>query len=97
MTTDNDQIVRDIDSGNHRSGKPLTEITVNRRSVSILGPRVTGADVKAAAMAQGVAIDAMFQLSMQEPDGKWAIVGDADTVTVNKNSVFRAVADDDNS
>ena len=97
MTTDNNQIIDDSETGSRQGGKPLTVITVNRRSVSILGPRVTGADVKAAAMAQGVAIDAMFQLSMQEPDGKWAIVGDADTITVNKNSVFRAVADDDNS
>ncbi|MFF1253791.1 multiubiquitin domain-containing protein [Pseudarthrobacter sp. NPDC058329] len=78
-------------------GKPKTVITVNRQEVHILGPRVTGAQIKATAIEQGVSIDPGFQLSLQEATGKWSIVGDADTVTVTKNSVFRAVADDDNS
>lgn len=80
-----------------KGGKPLILILVNRQAVAVRGPRITGMEIKTAAIEQGAAIDLMFQLSLHEGNGKWSIVGDRDTVTVNKNSVFRAVADDDNS
>jgi hypothetical protein len=72
-------------------------ITVNNKAVEIIGPRVTGLQIKEAAIAQGVQIELDFQLSQELPSGETRIVGDTDVVTVNKNSVFTAVAGDDNS
>jgi hypothetical protein len=72
-------------------------VTVNNKAVEIIGPQVTGLQIKEAAIAQGVHIDLDFLLSQELPSGETRIVGDTDVVTVNKNSVFTAVAGDDNS
>lgn len=72
-------------------------VMVNKNPVQLVGPRVTGLDVKKAAIAQGVEIDLGFVLSLRQANGKSKIVGDNDTVTINKNSVFSAIANDDNS
>jgi hypothetical protein len=72
-------------------------ITVNEKPVTVTGPKVTGLQIKEAAIAQGVQIGLDFQLSEELPNGRTRIVGDADSVTVNKNSRFDAVAGDDNS
>jgi hypothetical protein len=72
-------------------------IAVNTKPVVVDGPRVSGLEIKVAAIAQGVAIEPDFLLSEELPNGETRIVGDNDTVTVNKNSKFTAVAGDDNS
>lgn len=72
-------------------------ITVNERTVIVTGPRLTGLEIKQAAIAQGVPIRTDFLLSEELPNGRTRIVGDGDTVTVTKNSRFDAVAPDDNS
>jgi Multiubiquitin len=72
-------------------------ITVNEKPVRVTGPTVTGMQIKEAAIAQGVQISMDFQLSEELPNGRTRIVGDADEITVNKNSRFDAVAGDDNS
>ena len=72
-------------------------ITVNEKPVTMTGPKVTGLQIKEAAIAQGVQISMDFQLSEELPNGRTRIVGDADEITVNKNSRFDAVAGDDNS
>lgn len=77
--------------------KPEVEITVNKKAVKIPGPRVTGLQIKEAAIAQGVAIQLSFQLSEELSDRQRRIVGDNDVVTVHKGSKFFAVAGDDNS
>ncbi len=76
---------------------PATTITVNESPVSINGPRVTGRQIKEAAIAAGVAIGLDFMLTEELPNGRSRVVGDDDVVTVNKNSRFDAVAGDDNS
>ncbi|MFJ4832335.1 multiubiquitin domain-containing protein [Streptomyces sp. NPDC088747] len=82
----------------HTPGKGHSAtITVNNKAVEIIGPRVTGLQIKEAAIAQGVQIELDFQLSQELPSGETRIIGDTDVVTVNKNSVFTAVAGDDNS
>ena len=73
------------------------QIKVNEQSVTLTGPKVTGVQIKEAAIAQGVNIGVDFQLSQELPNGRRQIVGDNDRITVNKNSVFDAVAGDDNS
>lgn len=81
----------------HPHGPPLVEITVNKKAVEIAGPRVTGLQIKEAAIAQGVAIQPSFQLSEELSDHQRRIIGDNDVVTVHKGSKFFAVAGDDNS
>jgi hypothetical protein len=74
-----------------------TTITVNNKPVVVVGPRLTGLEIKQAAMAQGADIKPSFILSQVEPGSRPRIVGDDDVVTVNKNSVFVANDDDDDS
>lgn len=72
-------------------------VMVNNKPVVVTGPRVTGLQIKEAAIAQGVQIELDFLLSEELPSGETRIVGDNDVVTVNKHSTFTAVAGDDNS
>ena len=75
----------------------MVTITVNERPVPIEGPRVTGLQVKQAAIAAGLQIGLDFLLTKELANGRSKVVGDTDEVTVNKNSRFDAVAGDDNS
>jgi hypothetical protein len=82
--------------------KPLPEhrlvtVEVNNKPVEVPAPKVTGLEIKQAAIAQVVEIELDFQLALIKPNGKREIIGDDDEVTVNKNSVFKATATDDNS
>jgi hypothetical protein len=63
----------------------------------VAAPKATGVQIKQAAIAQGVEIELDFQLALIKPNGKRQIIGDNDEVAVNKNSVFKATATDDNS
>ncbi len=73
------------------------EIHVNNRPVTVPRPRITGLEIKQAAIAQAVPIQADFVLSEELPNHKTKIIGDTDVVTVTKESRFVAVAPDDNS
>jgi hypothetical protein len=79
-----------------RQGRTTT-ITVNNHPVQIEGPRVTGLQIKRAAIAQGVAIELDFQLAEIRAKGEHRIIGNEDVVTVTKHSKFVATAVDDNS
>ncbi len=71
-------------------------IHVNEQPVRV-PHRVTGLEVKEAAIAQGVAIQVDFVLSEELPNRRTKIIGDQDVVEVNEHSRFVAVAPDDNS
>ena len=75
----------------------MVTITVNEAPADILGPQVTGLQIKEAAISQGVPIELTFVLSEELPHHRTRIVGDADVVTVNPTSRFLANANDDNS
>jgi hypothetical protein len=77
--------------------KHPVEISVNKKAVTVQGPKATGLQIKEAAIAQGVRIELTFQLSEEFPGHKAKIIGDSDVVTVHKGSIFVAVAGDDNS
>lgn len=79
------------------AAKKAVTITVNKSAVSVTGPRLTGLEIKQAAIDQGVPIGLDFVLSQLRPPRRPKIVGDNDVVTVNKKSEFTAVADDDDS
>jgi hypothetical protein len=75
----------------------LVTISVNERPVVIAGPRVTGLQIKQAAIEQGVPIQLSFVLSEEKPNHRTEIIGDTDVVTVTKESRFLAIPHDDNS
>ncbi len=76
------------------------EIELNNRTVSFPDERgrdeANGAEIKAAAIAQGVAIQPSFPL-FQVKGNKLAPIGDDESVHIRRGLKFRAVAPDDNS
>jgi hypothetical protein len=75
---------------------PIT-VTVNNRTVVFLVRQVTGAEMKATAIAQGVEIQQDFKLFRKKPNESLEPIGDAETVKLHEHEKFRAVAPDDNS
>lgn len=73
------------------------EIFVNDQPVTVAGPRVTGLQIKEAAIAADLPIDLGFQLIEELPHDRTRIVGDRETVEVRPGSRFLALAPDDNS
>jgi hypothetical protein len=73
-------------------------VTVNEQPVTLPKHRVTGLEVKEAAIEQGVEIKLDFILVKEAHDGHEAeVIGDDDIVEVNKHSKFTANDGDDNS
>ena len=72
-------------------------VTVNEQPVSLGSRTFTGAAIKAAAIAQGVAIQQNFVLQEELPNGTSRIIGDADEVHWRAHLRFTAIAPDDNS
>lgn len=73
------------------------QIAVNTQPITVTGPRITGRDIKSAAIAAGVQIDAAFQLSVRRGPRQTQIVGDDEMIAVHDGLEFIAVAGDDNS
>lgn len=76
--------------------EPIT-ITVNEQTVALEQRTVTGAVIKAAAIAQGVVIQPNFVLQEELPNGTSKIIGDADEIHWRAHLRFTAIAPDDNS
>jgi hypothetical protein len=73
-------------------------VTVNTKPVTLAAHRVTGLQVKEAAIAQGVEIQLDFLLTLEAHGGQPArTVDDDDTITVTKHSEFSANDGDDDS
>jgi hypothetical protein len=73
-------------------------VTVNNKRVVLPGHRVTGLEVKEAAISQGVDIQLDFILTLEARDGQPArTIDDDDTVMVTEHSVFTANDGDDDS
>jgi hypothetical protein len=87
----------DVNAQAGPGGPPPITITVNEQSVTLASRTVTGADIKAAAIAQGVAIQSNFVLQEELPNGTSRIVGDSDEVHWRAHLRFTAIAPDDNS
>lgn len=84
---------RTVKSGS--AGKQV-RITVNGDFV-VVDKKVTGGQIKAAAIASGVAIAADFVLSEVRPNGEQRIVPDDKDVVVKDGDEFWAIPGDDNS
>lgn len=85
-----------IGGGDRRKPEKTYVIQLNTQNVTMRQHKATGADIKAAAIAQGVAIEPDFVLSVQHGD-RYSIVGDDDEVTLREGLDFIATAADDNS
>jgi Multiubiquitin len=73
-------------------------VTVNNKPVVLEKHRVTGLEVKEAAIKQGVEIKLDFILTLEAHDGHPAeTIADDKTVTVTKHSVFTANDGDEDS
>jgi hypothetical protein len=79
-----------------KAAKDVT-VSVNGRPVRFTDRKVTGLEIKTTAIAQGVSIQKDFALFEVKGGGKLKQIGDHETVELNKNQEFRAVAPDDNS
>lgn len=77
--------------------KHVVTVTVNEQPVTLEGHKATGAQIKAAAIAQGVHIQPNFVLQEELPNGTSRIVGDSDEVHLREHLRFTAIAPDDNS
>lgn len=84
------------DGHDHPKPAKTYVIQVNTQNVTVRQHKATGAEIKAAAIAQGVAIELGFVLSVKHGD-RYDIVGDDDEVTLHKGLDFIATAADDNS
>ncbi|WP_198017222.1 multiubiquitin domain-containing protein [Methylocapsa acidiphila] len=78
--------------------RPPTEVTieVNGQPVKIRRGRRTGGEIKAAAIDQGVKIQASFTLSADLP-GDSKLIGDTDHVRIKGGEKFLAIDDHDDS
>jgi hypothetical protein len=77
--------------------KHVVTVTVNEQPVTLEGHKATGAQIKAAAIAQGVLIQPNFVLQEELPNGTSRIIGDNDEVRLREHLRFTAIAPDDNS
>lgn len=75
----------------------LVTIHVNNQPVELAGPSTSGLKIKQAAIAQGVTIQANFQLLEELGGGRTKVIGDNEEVKINPHSRFVAIAPDDNS
>lgn len=88
------------DQGAKPKPKPGKEVTVkvNNKPVTLPDNRVTGLQVKQAAIDQGVEIEIDFLLTLEAHGGHPAeTIDDDDEVKVNKHSEFTANDADDDS
>ncbi|MDN4597592.1 hypothetical protein [Leifsonia virtsii] len=82
--------------GNKAHAKDVT-VLFNKQHITLQQRRYTGIELKEAAIAQGVAIQLDFVLFEVKHNGRRDVVGDHDTVEVNKESEFAAMGNDNNS
>lgn len=78
-------------------GDKAAEITVNGQPVVVAKDRLTGLQIKEAAIRAGVPIQVDFVLSEVRPSGEQKIVTDDREVPVKTGDEFWAIPGDDNS
>lgn len=87
-------------SNKHSNDKGKSEeviVEVNSRPVVMTEKKMTGVEIKTAAIAQGVQIQPDFVLQLERPNGEFDTIGDADELNIRKDLSFTAIAPDDNS
>jgi hypothetical protein len=72
-------------------------IEVNGKEVIVPEKNMTGAEIKAAAIEQGVQIQPNFVLQLELPNGTSKVIADIEEVKLHNHMSFTAIAPDDNS
>ena len=85
----------DVEEVDDEHGKTSIEILVNKKPVTLSERTVTGSQIKAAAISQGVAIQQDFLLYIVRGNGQLDPVADSETIHVHPHEQFRAVTPDD--
>jgi hypothetical protein len=80
-----------------KHGDKSVDVFVNEHPVKLADKHQTGLSIKAAALAQGVAVGPDFVLSVERGHGKTEIIGDSERITVKEGDRFLAIPNDDNS
>jgi len=88
--------VHEPEKPDDRKAHPV-DVHINERPVQLPDRTVTGAQIKRAAIEQGVPIQPDFVLVEELGNDRTKVIGDADNVRVNKHSRFLANDGDDNS
>lgn len=78
-------------------GSQTVTVTVNGKNVVLPRHKVSGLEIKEAAIKQGVAIEVSFILQQELPNGHGKVVGNDDVIEVHEHERFTAIANDDNS
>lgn len=98
MTSEQENGKRDPEpQGHDGENKDTVIVTVNEQPVQLQGEKANGAQIKAAAIAQGVNIQQNFVLQEELPNGTSRVIGDNDSIEVREHLRFTAIAPDDNS
>jgi hypothetical protein len=87
----------ELSHAENQQDKQEVTVTVNEQAVKLEGHTATGAEIKMAAIKQGVQIQQNFVLQEELPNGTSRIVGDRDKVHLREHLRFTAIAPDDNS
>ena len=90
-----ESVIEDVATDGGRRLRTIT-VVINNQRIKLPERRMTGLEIKQAAIAQGVEIQLNFQLSV-EIGKHWKVVGDNDTITIHERQEFIVVAPDDNS
>lgn len=92
------------DQGDHGSGggggtdKPKrVTVQFNGHPLVLDEKKMTGLEIKQAAIAQGQPIQLDFVLQVERPNGEYDPVGDDEEVHIRKGMEFTCIAPDDNS
>lgn len=78
-------------------GSQTVTVTVNGKNVVLSAHKVSGLQIKEAAIKQGVAIEVSFVLQQELPNGHGKVIGNDDEIEVHEHERFTAIANDDNS
>lgn len=80
----------------HTAPHPV-DVLVNFKAVTLWTERVTGFEIKEAAIKQGVSIQLDFVLFEDHGEGRRELVRDDQVVQVRRGARFEAIPGDDNS
>jgi hypothetical protein len=80
-----------------RGERDEARVTVNDQFVVLAKRKLTGFEIKEAAIAAGVSIQLDFVLSEVRPNGEQKIIPDDREITVKTGDEFWAIPGDDNS
>jgi ribosome-binding protein aMBF1 (putative translation factor) len=88
---------QNVGAGEAQGHSQRIDIVVNEKPVVLEERAQTGLSIKEAAIAQHVAIQPDFVLSIERGAGRTELVGDDDKIEIHEHERFLAIPNDDNS